>query len=546
MRDRFVRRLVRENEMTKNNLLGTAIVFCCCAPFFVQVQTDPNNWDKLNLGSITIAGAKVFYERSFEPNLPFFEKTYKEFLAAKEKQNILNSRKEQILTDINAILGIKEPPAEMQEKFWTGFSGAFNSIQNMTFYLVKQSTVKDFLRAGGQLPNFAYDKATDTAAYNPYFEVSSKDTPDKPFEFALPIESVVKFENNVDMIFKFFGDIGDFSAGTVIHEITEFSMLWYIKQTDQYWRWFSDGFSNAIAYELLKKHFDNSRAEEWLKDLDTSQYKDLEKEINLRYWMSGKFCLLHPDDIPTEKGKEFTLARYAYSTFEAHRLIDKYGIDCVKKILDEVTVKESRTGEDLIESIKNATGEDMNVRLAAYQSFNTRQEGLEKYAKAFNEASAKKDYEEMVFNLFRMHDLRLPSEVVPLLDDYRYASTILFKMDCEKEADAVVSNCLDFFSNPGYKNGRLAASEVFIFYALESQKPLKAREVAEELLKALPDNVAALTIEMFVHLDNRQFDQAKQIAQKIISLSESKNSRNYQVAEKVLAIDPNQLPPAQF
>ncbi|MEJ2646797.1 MAG: hypothetical protein P8016_00145 [Sedimentisphaerales bacterium] len=109
-----------------------------------------------------------------------------------------------------------------------------------------------------------------------------------------------------------------------------------------------------------------------------------------------------------------------------------------------------------------------------------------------------------------------------------------------------MSNCLDFFSNPGYKNGRLAASEVFIFYALESQKPLKAREVAEELLKALPDNGAALTIEMFVHLDNRQFDQAKQIAQKIISLSESKNSRNYQVAEKVLAIDPNQLPPAQF
>ena len=542
----IVGRLIREFVMANSNFLRAAIVFFCFVPFFAQAQPDPNNWDKLNLGSTNIAGAKVYYERSFEPNLPFFDKMYKEFLAAKEKQNILVSKKEQILADINTILGIKEPPVERQEKFWTEFSGIFNSLQNMTFYLVKQSTVKDFLRAGGHLPNFTYNKATDTGVYNPYFKVSSKNTPEKPFEFALPIESDEKFENDVGMIFKILGDIGDSSAGTVIHELTEFSMLWYIKQTDQYWRWFSDGFSNAIAYELLKKHFDKRMAEEWLKDLDTSQYKDLEEEINLRYWMSGTFGLLRLDDIPTEKGKEFTLARYAYSTFEAYRLIDKYGIDCVKKILDEITSKESRTGEDLIETIKNVTGEDMDVRLAAYQTFDTRQEGIEKYAKAFNAASDKKDYEEMAFNLFRMHDLRPLSDAVPLLDDYRYGSTLLFKMGCEKEADEVASNCLEFFSNPGYKNGRLAASEVFIFYALESGKPLKAREVAEELLKAVPDNVAALTIKMYVHLENKQLDQAKQTAQKIISLPESKNLRNYKVAEKVLSIDPNQVPPAQF
>lgn len=528
--------------MAKRKFLRAAIVFFCFVPFLIQAQTDPNNWDKLNLGSTTIASAKVYYEKSFEPNLPFFEKTYKEFLAAIDKQNILSSKKEQILADINTILGIKEPPAELQEKFWMGFSGASSSIWNMTFYLVKQSTVKDFLRAGGHLPNFTYDKAADTAEYNPYFKVSIKDTPDTPFELAILIESAETFDNNVGTILKMLGDVGDISEGTVIHELTEFSMLWYIKQTDQYWRWFSDGFSNAIAYELLKKHFDNSKAEDWLKEFDTGRYKDIEKEINLRYWMSGKFCLLHNDDLPTEKGKEFTLARYEYSTLEAHRLIEKYGIDCVKKILDEVTAKESRTGDDLIETIKNVTGEDMNVRLAAYQTFETRQEAIEKYAKAFNTASDNKDYEEMAFNLFHMHDLRPLSDVVPLLDDYRYASTILFKMGCEKEADAVAANCIEFFSNPVYKNGKIAASEVFIFYALESGKPLKAREVAEELLKALPDNVSALTIKMYVHLENKQLDQAKQTAQKIISLPQSKNSRNYQVAEKVLAIDPNQIP----
>ena len=525
--------------INKNSFYIFFIIFFHSA-FSFAGQTDPNNWDKLNLSSKTIAGAKVYYEKSFEPNLPFFEKRYNEFLAAKDKQNILNSKKELIISDINHILGIKEPPAEKQEKMWMELSRALSGFKIITFYLVKQSTTKEFLRAGGQLPNFTYDKSTDAVSYNPKFGVNSEDTQDKTLEFAFPIESVEKFENNVDMIFKIFGDIGNIHEGVVIHEITEISMLAYIKQTDQYWRWFSDGFSNAITYELLKKHFDISRAEEWLADMDTSQYKDIEKEINLRYWMSGKFCLLHLDDIPNERSKEFTLARYAYSTFEAHRLIDKYGIDCVGKILDEITAKPSRTGEDLIDTIKNVTGEDMNVRLSAYQSFDTRQEGITKYAKAFNEASAKKDIETMVFNLFLMHDLRSFSEVENLLNDYRYSAILLFKMGYEQQADAIVQNCKEFFSNSGFINGQRAAAEVFMVYALECDKPLKARTEAEEILKTEPDNISALTIKMFVYLSDKQLPQAKEIAQKIINLVKDEKSKNYQVASQVLTIDPNQ------
>ncbi|MBN1973064.1 MAG: hypothetical protein JW787_05460 [Sedimentisphaerales bacterium] len=531
--------------MTKKTIFNTILIIFFYAPVYVQAQTEPNNWDKLNLSSTTIAGAKVYYEKSFEPNLPFFEKMYKEFLAAKDKQNILNSKKEQILADINLILGIKEPPAEKQEKMWMELSGVLSGFKTITFYLVKQSTMKDFVRAGGQLPNFTYDKLTDTAAYNPNFVVTSEDTQDKTFEFAFPIESVEKFENNVDMIFKMFGDVGNIHEGVIIHEITEISMLVYIKQTDQYWRWFSDGFSNAITYELLKKHFDISRAEEWLKDWDTSQYKDLEKEIDLRYWMSGKFCLLHLDNLPIERDKELTLARYAYSTFEAHRLIDKFGIDCVRKILDEIRAKQSRSGEDLIEAVKNVTGEDMNVRFAAYQSFDTKQEGIAKYVKAFNEASAKKDIEPMLFNLFRMHDLRSLSEVENLLNDYRYAAVLLFKMGFEQQADAIMQNCREFFSNSGYKNGQRAAAEVFMVYALECEKPLKARMEADDILKTDPDNVSAMTIKMFVYLNDKQLTHAQETAKKIISLIKDEKSKNYQVASQVLAIDPNQIKPAQ-
>jgi len=73
-----------------------------------------------------------------------------------------------------------------------------------------------------------------------------------------------------------------------------------------------------------------------------------------------------------------------------------------------------------------------------------------------------------------------------------------------------------------------------------SRKPLKAREVAEELLKTYPDNVPALTIKMFVLLADKQLNEAKNIAKKIIGLSKSEKSRNYKAASAVLAIDPNQ------
>jgi hypothetical protein len=56
----------------------TLICFCCCS-VFAWTQAAPNNWDKLNLSSINIAGTNVYYEKCFEPNLPFFETAYKNY-----------------------------------------------------------------------------------------------------------------------------------------------------------------------------------------------------------------------------------------------------------------------------------------------------------------------------------------------------------------------------------------------------------------------------------------------------------------------------------
>jgi len=441
-------------------------VLLFCRPVFVWAQTDPNNWEKLNLNSTTIAGAKVYYEKSFEPNLPFFEKKYKEFLSDKDKSNTFDSKKNQILADINSILGISEPDTELQDRAWTEFIDAFSSLEMITIYLVKQSTTKDFIRAGGTLPNFTYDKASDTVKYNPQITRSSKDGPLRNFEFAFPISSDEAFEEDISLIFRVIQDGFKSSFDIAIHEIVEMSLLKKAKPTDPYWRWFTDGVANAVTYEILTKHAETEYADGFIKDHDVNNYGELRKELNLRYWLTGRFCiLLH--DMPTESGKRFNYARYVFSMHEIRRLIEEHGIDCIRRIMDEISAKQSRTGSDLLKTIKNVTGEDMNVRLAAYQSFEQREQGIAKYVTAFNEASKNKDYKQMVFNLFRMHELRLPSEAEQLLGDYRYASSLLFKLGFEKDADTTMQNCMQFFSNPGFTNGRLAASEIFMIYALE-------------------------------------------------------------------------------
>ena len=523
--------------MTMKSSFRAVMIFASCCRLFGQAQTDPNNWEKLNLSSTSIAGATVHYDKSFEPNLPFFEKEYKKFLAEKEKGKVISYKKDQIIADINHILGISEPDSEMQNRLWTWFTGVF-SIEKTIFYVVKQGTIKDFLRAGGQLPNFTYDKSNDIAAYKPEFKTTSKDGPIKDFEFTFPIASEKTFEKNVSLIFRVLQDGFKGSLYTAIHETVEMSLLMHIRPTDPYWRWFSDGVANCVTYELLKKYAGTEIADDFIKGYDVNEYNELKKELNLRYWMSGRFCILL-QDMPTEAGKRFNYARYVFATHEVRRLIDRHGIDCVHRILDEISVKQSRTSSELLETIKNVTSEDINVRLDAYQSFVQRQEGVEKYAKAFNEASQKKDFEQMLVNLFRLHELRLPSEAEQLLYDYRYSATLLFNMGFEQEADKTMENCIGFFSNPGFTNGRVAASEAFILYALECEKPLKARMVAEELLKTASDNVSALTIQMFVHLADKQLSEAKELARKIISLSKNKESRNYKAASFVLKIDPN-------
>lgn len=528
--------------MTSKSHFWIVPVFLYCQPVIIWAQTDPNGWENLNLNSTTIAGAKVYYEKSFEPNLPYFEKMYKQLLFEKNIINIVISQKDSILADINKILGIEDVNNVSQNRAFSKGLDTFSSLEIQPLYLVKKRTIKDFLRTGEQLPHFTYDKTRDYVEYKPNIEFTSEDQNPRNLEFVFLIESIETFEKDIGENLKPLQlMLGDISSGTAIHEFVELSLFLRASPTDPYWRWFSEGFANAITINILEKYVGPDSADSFLKSYNVNDYKDIEKEINLRYWMIANYCILS-NDMPTEKGQKFNLARYAYATFEARRLIDKHGIDCVREILDKITAKQSRTGSDLIETIKNVTSEDMDARLDAYQSFSNVKEGRKKYITAFKKLSEKQDYEQMLFNLLRGNELlfSLPVDYKEYLREHSYAANCLLKMGYEQEADTIMTNIIDVFSKPNMKNGREVGLEAFAIYAIESGKPVKAQKFAEELLKTKPDNLTALTIQMLVCIEDKQFSQAKELAKKILGLSKNEKSIPNQIAVHVLAIDPNQ------
>jgi len=521
---------------TTKKLFCIALILVSTCRLFAA---DQKPWEQLNLSSTSMSAATIYYEQSLEEKLPLFETKYKEFLAEIEKVKNIKIKKKQILTDINKILGITEPDIEKQDKALTELLGAF-SIDNLTFYIILQDTTKDFLSEGGRLPNFTYDKADNTVTYNPEFVTTSEDGPDKHFELAFLVASEETFEENISQIFQvLYKAMGSGNLFIAIHEVVESSLLNRAKPTDSYWRWFSDGFANAITFEILKKYAGIEIADDFAKAYYINAYKGLEKEINLRYWMGLNFCI----KTPLEYENNLSLARYAYATQEAQRLIEKNGIECVRKIIDKIITKKTRTAQDILQAVNEVTGEDMQQRFDHYQTFETRQDGMTKYGSLFSAALEKKDYEQMLVNLLRTLELQ-ESQLSPTgLRCYKEIALLLFKLGHEQAGDEAMHNCVELFKNTGMPMAHEAAMEAFIMYAFNCNNAKKAREIAEELLKSKPNHLLALTVQMVVHAEAGRLSEAKQIAKKVINLDKNEKSPSYRTATQILATNEDQQAP---
>jgi len=515
-----------------------SLVLIFAGAFSACAAEEPNPWEKLKLNSTQIAGSRVFYEQCFEQKLPAFRRPYNHFLAAKQTDKIQLFDIAKIVADINRILGETKPDTKAQSEMLDYYLRLFWNTK-FTFYLVRKRTIKDFLRAGGQLPRFSYDSETDSAQYRLEVITTGKSKPAEELEIPFAMSSEVSFEQDVNDGFEAIRSLiyGARCLGTGIHEVTELGLLRRARPNDQYWRWFSDGFANAVTIELLNRHIGKEAAEQFAAPYDVRGYIDLLREINLAYWMSTKYNI----ETPLDYEKQLDYARYCFATLEARRLIEKHGIGCVRRILDRVVSQDSRTSKGLLDVIKQVTGEDMTKRLAKYQAFSTVKKGTLKYLMAFEAASVKKDYEQMLINHLRLMEVVQDSPFsFNSLKNYRKAALLLFRLGREEAGDKVMHKCLELFEESHVPNAYYAALEQVAVYALECDKPAKAKSAANELLRSDPNNVPCLSVKMLVLARSGRLTEAKETAVKIQKLVGSKASKAGKAAAEILAIDPNE------
>ena len=108
------------------------------------------------------------------------------------------------------------------------------------------------------------------------------------------------------------------------------------------------------------------------------------------------------------------------------------------------------------------------------------------------------DWEKMIVSVFRIMELQGNVYSGNNLQSFSNIARFLFKMDKEEAGDAVMRRAIDLFSGSPIDHGREAAMEMFMFYAIQCSRPVKAEKEADELLRLSPTAAMPLAIKMLI------------------------------------------------
>ena len=482
---------------------------------------------------------EVYYEEVFSEALPAFEALYSEYLekaGKKERaaQKMLKST-DAIIARINQIIGTPDANKKTQRMMFEAFLRPAPKWKRI--YLLRKETVKDYLRNGGTIEGMSYNREKDKVSYEPFFSLTPESV---DFDFFHAVASADALESETKETFeKLHTAFGQ--PGIALHEVVEGTLIFErIRPADPYWRWFTDGFANAIAIELLKEYLDEESAKEFAAIHDTAEYKDMESEINLMYWKSKNFCIKTPIDYP----EKLSNARYDFATLEARRLVEKHGIECVSRILDEACTEKPNPSSRLLPAIKKVTGEDMEARLKRYQTFDTLEQGIAKYTELYNKALDQKDYGKMLAASLRILELR-ETELIErkfsavTLETRENASYLLYKMGYVKEADAAMYGFLRTLRESKYEKMHGMFLQVVFGYAVRTRNVEKIAGVAEGLLSEDADYVPALAVKMRVSFMSKKMDEGKTLARRICTLVKDEQSPFFKEAARLLSKERN-------
>jgi len=240
---------------------------------------------------------------------------------------------------------------------------------------------------------------------------------------------------------------------------------------------------------------------------------------------------------PLESESRLNYARYAYATAEANRLVEAHGLECVKRILDEVSTGKPTQAQDLLAAVEKATGEDIRDRLRHYGPFPNKGEAIARYTEQFHAAMDRKDYAGILPPLSRLLELKGIEKV----DDFQFyavAAIALFHMGHEDMGDRSILGPADQYKSVGSDMGYVVLHEMYIGYGRTCNNLAKARPSAEIVLKTEPDFVPALAVMMQKADEEGDKEKARALARRVLELEKDPEDPWRQLAETGLRTVP--------
>lgn len=498
-------------------------------------ETSP--WAALGLDRTTVAGATLYHEPLLRGEIDAFVTAYRRFLegeAALTKQaQAMAKSANALLADIHRLVGgtPEEERLARQRKILDELLLARVKLQrargDTTFCLVTRKTVKDHLRKGGTLPNFTYDKATDTASY--HFALESRGE-GKGVSLVIPVEGPKTVGQTSDAVFGTLLSSMRAHAGTAIHLAVTRAIGERLRPADARFRWFTEGMAASCTIGLLNKHVGRDAAAAYAMGLDVRPVADLEREADLVAWLSDNVAI----DAPLEREQRLTQARRAFAAREAQRLLDAHGADTLARILDKTEARPKNSSADLLAAIRTVTGDDMAARLRRYRTFATDADGRKRYGAAYDEAIRRKDLATVLYHHLRERELKAKYELL----DYARAARLLARLGHEAAGDAVYGKQMALLARQGLDEPLLALKALFVEYALEGSKLSKAYRVAEDVLAKRPAHLPSLAARLERLANAGKLDEARDVARFILTIDRDPASPIARFAEQVLDAKP--------
>ena len=511
----------------------------CASAGAAEKTADP--WKPFDLATTSVGPLTVRYDKALVSQMDAIKTGLKGFLDDQAKRSAFAEkvigRYDAIAADLNAILRAshtEKQKARLREAFafWPIAMRLFDPDKVSAVIIVTRARTKDYLRKGGKLPHFTYDRAADMAEYEFSIKRHVRDA-DRHGKHSLVIP--VRGGNAAE-------DVKDFRAGVAeglgagiglpFQLLAGLSLQMRLRPADPYHRWFTDGFAAAIAIRLLEKHAGQQEADRFAAAFDVKPHAALRKELYLFNWLASDYTV----DVPLESEQKLLAARRAYAAAEAQRLIAAHGIECVGKILGEACKGQGARSVDLLAAIIKVTGDDPTDRIKLYTRFEKRSDAVKHHLAAWREAIGRKEYAAAVPHALRLMELGDCDNA----DLFAGCCGALALAGHEKAADSAFIKRLNLLGNSGCAEALLKMQHCFMAYAFGTS-PAKAHELAERVLNDRPDDVWALAVRVHRLGTSGKMDQARKTARRIIELRPA-DKRLSALAEKALADAPKSRP----